>query len=193
MGSVFTLHIQLPEFTTPDSNSFSVPSWTFFALSLFGLIGLYIITKVCFPFLRPYFRTRSLAPSSVLLVLFLVLTILVPQIDSRPKAPIIKKLGKPVVKSAIPLLASSAVYFGLDSLAQALSDDPNPQSVLIGLLSTLAAAVILILVALLWFIFRYIFYRTAPTVPVPPTNIELDEIRSGVTELIQRSDPPRSH
>uniref|UniRef100_A0A914HK67 Uncharacterized protein n=1 Tax=Globodera rostochiensis TaxID=31243 RepID=A0A914HK67_GLORO len=103
---------------------------------------------------------------------------LLPATTPRP----IGKFPKGLIKGSLPILASSALYFGVDTLANALEDDdpPSDHSVLITVLICLGGLALLILLKLLTILINY---RSRPEATPPDPSLELGDLRAAVSEL----------
>uniref|UniRef100_A0A914GSM0 Uncharacterized protein n=1 Tax=Globodera rostochiensis TaxID=31243 RepID=A0A914GSM0_GLORO len=99
------------------------------------------------------------------------------------------RLGKPLAHGSASLLASTALYFGLNSLASVWKEDPGIPTALLAGVGHLPSPS------------SHPPEDASPLPPrprVPPTSphspqlaaLELGELRSAITELVQRSDPP---
>ncbi|KAI3410335.1 hypothetical protein GPALN_004436 [Globodera pallida] len=91
-----------------------------------------------------------------------------------------------------------SLYLGYDTLAAALQDEPETSSVLLYLLATLVCILLLVLLKMAALLHGFLNRKLSPVAPVhpPPTHanttaIELGELRSAVSELVQRSEPMR--
>uniref|UniRef100_A0A914HIX8 Anaphase-promoting complex subunit 11 n=1 Tax=Globodera rostochiensis TaxID=31243 RepID=A0A914HIX8_GLORO len=104
---------------------------------------------------------------------------LLPATTPRP----IGKFPKGLIKGSLPILASSALYFGVDTLANALEDDdpPSDHSVLITVLICLGGLALLILLKLLTILINY---RSRPEATPPDPSLELGDLRAAVSDSI---------
>uniref|UniRef100_A0A915NR35 Uncharacterized protein n=1 Tax=Meloidogyne floridensis TaxID=298350 RepID=A0A915NR35_9BILA len=135
MGSLISLeliNIELQFISEPDNYNWL--NWNLLAivLPIFAIILILIICLVKQH--HPKRNTQRWTPPPTLLVILLfILIALVSDTNSFPgrkyplfkKPPLFKRLGKPIAKGTIPILATSAVYLGFESFAQFLTEHPD--------------------------------------------------------------------
>uniref|UniRef100_A0A1I8AZC8 Uncharacterized protein n=1 Tax=Meloidogyne hapla TaxID=6305 RepID=A0A1I8AZC8_MELHA len=137
MGSLISLEILTIELhlSPEQDNNTTHWNWIFLPISLaiIAFIILLIIKFIRFPRPKPNTR-RTWAPPPTLLVIILIIGItFVLETHSFPgrkppffkKPPLFKRLGKPLAKSTLPVLATTAVYLGFETFAQFLTEHPD--------------------------------------------------------------------
>lgn len=192
MGSILTLEIpSLSILIAPQVESQPMVSWPLVAFIIFLILaGLAIAFYFRFRKNRNNNhrrRNHSILPLN-LLVILLVASHFIPIIEGRPRklVPIAKKLGKSVSKTAVPLLASTAFYFGLESLGQFSIDNPEFSTSILAVIGCFFTILALFLLKLATTIHRLFFLRANPA----NEGTELAEINNTLTELVQRAPPP---
>ncbi|CAK5073009.1 unnamed protein product [Meloidogyne enterolobii] len=120
-----------------------------------------------------------------MLVILCLLLLAIPT-ESYPKSrPLIKKIAKPVAKSTLPILSTTALYLGLDSLVRYISEEPELSAIFVSIFGTTLIIAILLIVKFILKIYRA-FHPT--TSPIPPT--ELTQFQNTLDEIVQRTVPP---
>jgi len=97
-----------------------------------------------------------------------------------------KRVGKPLAKSTLPIIASAALYFGFETLAQTIIDNPEYSLAILSGLGCFFILLLLLLAKLAAYLYYYIHPRASP-----PQAIELQEINHNINEIINRTDPRR--
>uniref|UniRef100_A0A914H2H3 Uncharacterized protein n=1 Tax=Globodera rostochiensis TaxID=31243 RepID=A0A914H2H3_GLORO len=133
----------------------------------------------------PNRRTPPSVTPTYLFLAVLVIIFSTPHISARPTA---KNWPKAVAKNSLPLLASSALYFGVDAISSAV-EKKEPEPFPISLPVALTCLGILLLLTILKILTLFINFRKPPS-PSDNPPIELGEISSALQELINRSNPP---
>ncbi|KAL3102784.1 hypothetical protein niasHT_021451 [Heterodera trifolii] len=107
----------------------------------------------------------------------------------------LRRFGKPVLAHGAPVLSTMALYLGFDALAEFIQKEEPESNSFLYLTGCLALIILLALLKLIISICRSPPCTSAPTGQqhhtTEPPSIELSEIRSTVSELLKRSDPPR--
>ena len=180
MGNIIAIQLDINLFKDPQPSSFP---WAIVILSLTILLT---IALICFITLRFIIRRKPVITAPVITCLLLVL--LFTPIESRAKGKFhVTRLKKPIARGIGSLLGTTAVYFGLDSLATALEKDPEIAVPILAIIGCLTLFLILLLIQVVLSIYKYL--KPNPRLLTSPP-IELTEITSAVQELVNRSDPP---
>ena len=176
MGSLISLeliNIELQFISEPDNYNWL--NWNLLAivLPIFAIILILIICLVKQH--HPKRNTQRWTPPPTLLVILLfILIALVSDTNSFPgrkyplfkKPPLFKRLGKPIAKGTIPILATSAVYLGFESFAQFLTEHPDISVAVLSVFGCLSVLVLLLIVKVAIFLFQ--FFKGNSAQPKPP-------------------------
>uniref|UniRef100_A0A914HYU6 Uncharacterized protein n=1 Tax=Globodera rostochiensis TaxID=31243 RepID=A0A914HYU6_GLORO len=138
-------------------------------------------------------------PPTVMAMLALSLLLILSPVEGFPRKGAISaktaKTFRRLGKGTVPLLATTALYFGLESFANLLEEEPGVSSLLLSVLACLGALVLLVLVKALSVLYHFLLRKDNRPMSALPTpdlspSYELGELRAAVGELVQRSDPP---
>jgi len=132
--------------------------------------------------------------SSICIIFFLILFLPPPALPFPKRkgkytiSKVFKTVGKPTAKFSLPIFASSALYFGMESLSSYIQEHPESSAAIFSLLGCFISLFIILILKLATLLHKY-FSRSQP--PQTDQPIEMSEIRNNLEELILRSDPPR--
>ncbi|KAL3105905.1 hypothetical protein niasHT_028349 [Heterodera trifolii] len=214
MGNVFALELAYHQHP-PEQPSH--PFWFYLAILFVCLIvcALLVIAFLLFrkfasrfqlfnrtPNAQPLEPERAHSPSAiptVYVVFVLAFIIYLPITSGQPKGGSLKGIVKPVAKGSLPILGTSALYFGIDALFGKAESEASLHPVL----TLFALLGLIVTILLLLFIKFFVGLRNrfrAPPSPnnsealnaLPPGSIELEEIRTVLNDLVSRADPPRT-
>ncbi|CAK5104790.1 unnamed protein product [Meloidogyne enterolobii] len=195
MGSLISLeliNVELQFISEPDNYNWLNWNLLAFVLPIFAIILILIICLIKQH--HPKRNTqRWTPPPTFLVILLFILIALVSDTNSFPgrksplrkKPPLFKRLGKPIAKGTIPILATSAVYLGFESFAQFLTEHPDLSVAVLSVFGCLSVLVLLLIVKVAIFLFHLFKGKNAR--PQPP--IELQDLNSNIQELVNRSNP----
>ena len=196
MGSIisFDINLVLP-FTQkePESSAFTLPL-IIFLMVLFAILG----AAIYYFFVKRNYRIRILSPAAA--AILLILAIFLIQFDPvtsgkgksyRPNprgfAKTVGKVGKPVAKISSPAVITALTYFGLEKLYDYYNQEPEIFALAISVVVLFSIALILAIIKLI-----FLAINLCSTRPIQPP-IELNEVRSQITEILNRIDPPRNN
>uniref|UniRef100_A0A183C9V1 Uncharacterized protein n=1 Tax=Globodera pallida TaxID=36090 RepID=A0A183C9V1_GLOPA len=205
MGNLFSLevisldlHVYPP--STPDESPWKTLALPLLAivLSLGALVGLYLRAR--HKPTRPTRPRTAWSPPFTLMVIIGTLILFASHAEGRPKGlqvgkgkasthPIVR-LGKPLAHGSASLLASTALYLGLNTLASVWEEDPGIPAALFAGVGLASLVLLLIILTALHRFLRGPGFPPRPRTPPHHAALELGELRSAITELVQRSDPP---
>nr|CAD2180582.1 unnamed protein product [Meloidogyne enterolobii] len=195
MGSLISLeliNIELQFISEPDNYNWL--NWNLLAI-LLPIFAIILILIICL--IKQHHPKRNTQrwtpPPTFLVILLFILIALVSDTNSFPgrksplwkKPPLFKRLGKPIAKGTLPILATSAVYLGFESFAQFLTEHPDLSVAVLSVFGCLSVLVLLLIVKVAIFLFHLFKGKNAR--PQPP--IELQDLSSNIQELVNRSNP----
>lgn len=195
MGSIISLeliNIELQFISEPDNYNWF--NWNLLAIVL-PIFAIILILIICL--IKQHHPKRNTQrwtpPPTFLVILLFILIALVSDTNSFPgrksplwkKSPLFKRLGKPIAKGTLPILATSAVYLGFESFAQFLTEHPDLSVAVLSVFGCLSALVLLLIVQVAIFLFHFFKGKNAR----PQNSIELQDLSANIQELVNRSNP----
>ncbi|KAL3122124.1 hypothetical protein niasHT_001664 [Heterodera trifolii] len=219
MGNIIALELAYHQHPPEDTTSHNF--WFFFAIiTLTIFIGALMLFGI-FIF-RKFFRRlplptnssnqpnpenepdRPYSPSSIptVYVILILTLVFLSQTEAHPKG----KMGKggilkPMAKGSLPIIGTSALYFGMDALFGKNEEENSvhPSLALFAFIGFVTLFVLLIIIKIVNYLRHYLSHIASnPHDPIPhnsqpPGSIELGEIRNTINDLINRADPPRAN
>lgn len=179
----FDIFVQLkPETESP---------WPYFILFFLAIFLVICLLRRCHIHFKNNRPRAVWAPPPTFMAILLIILLTTPISNARPpkKAiiPTAKKFGKVVTRTTAPLMVTTAMYFGLESLANFLQDNPEISTAILAIFGCFFLLLVHLLLKLFVTVYHFLHLRNAP-----PTNenYELSEIQNTLGELVQRAPPP---
>jgi len=189
MGSILSLELFSFNFTLVQQKETSYFLMDSILIGI-SLIIIAIIIRILHNFIKRKKNIHSTwMPPPTMLVILCLFLMLVPA-ETKPKSrKFVRKVAKPIAKSSFPILSTTALYLGLDSIAKYIAEEPEFSSIFITILGTTSLIALLIIFKMALKIYQH-FYPPNLTRNPPLEMREIQTIQNTLDEIVQRTAPP---
>lgn len=196
MGNLFSVNLEAINVNVapdPPPNNFLLPT---FLILIFLAIIVSFVLRHC----RKTQRTSGHStwrPPPTMMAIVLILAVLIPISTPSPAKRKIPKFVKPAAKITAPILASSALYLGLDSLISAFETNPQAGAIIATLSLTLLILFSLFVLKIAQLILQFYQNRSSIANSLPSNLINHPQIEMRenpnfqklAIKRLQNSDP----